>query len=177
MNERAVSRVTGWPRSPLGESLPRLFSMNSDQVFLLRDSWSAAAARADELTIRFYAHLFEIDEGAARLFAGVDMTAQRAKLIHTLTLVVETVDDTDRLLPALAALGKRHAGYGIDDRHFDGVGDALLWALSDVLGDTFTSEVRDAWARAYALIASVMRRALERHGPLRPVAESGATTN
>jgi hemoglobin-like flavoprotein len=137
--------------------------MNPDQVLLLRDSWSAVAASADALTIRFYEHLFEIDEGAARLFAGVDMTAQRAKLVHALTLVVKAVDDTDRLLPAVAALGKRHAGYGVEDRHFDSVGDALLWALSDVLGDAFTADIRDAWVRAYTLIASVMRRALERH--------------
>jgi hemoglobin-like flavoprotein len=83
--------------------------------------------------------------------------------VHALTFVVKAVDDTDRLLPAVAALGKRHAGYGVEDRHFDSVGDALLWALSDVLGDAFTADIRDAWVRAYTLVASVMRRALERH--------------
>jgi hemoglobin-like flavoprotein len=137
--------------------------MNSDQVILIRESWSSVAANADALSTRFYTHLFEIDDGAARLFAGADMKAQRTKLVHALTLVVASVDDPDRLLPALAALGKRHAGYGIEERHFDSVGDAFLWALNDVMGDAFTPELRDVWARAYALIASIMRRALGRH--------------
>jgi hemoglobin-like flavoprotein len=137
--------------------------MNSDQVSLIRDSWSIVAANADTLSARFYAHLFEIDDSAARLFAGIDMAAQRTKLVHALTLVVANVGDPDRLLPALSALGKRHAGYGIEERHFSSVGDALLWALNDVMGPAFTPELRDGWAGAYALVASVMRRALERH--------------
>jgi hemoglobin-like flavoprotein len=133
--------------------------MNANQADLLRESWSAVVPRADELTQRFYQHLFDIDDTAARLFAGVDMEAQRTKLLHALKLVVASADDMDRLLPALAALGKRHTEYGIEDRHFESVGESLLWALSDVLGDAFTTDVRDTWSHAYSLIASVMRRA------------------
>jgi hemoglobin-like flavoprotein len=70
------------------------------------------------------------------------------------------VDDLDRLLPALAALGKRHATYGVEDRHFDSVGHALLRAFSTTLADEFTTPLHDAWSEAYGLIAAVMRRAL-----------------
>ena len=139
--------------------------MNAYQADLLRESWSAIATRADELTLRFYQHLFEIDDTAARLFAGVDMEAQRTKLLHALKLVVASADDVDRLLPALAALGKRHTEYGIEDRHFESVGESLLWALSDLLADAFTAEIRDAWSHAYSLISSVMRRAQTHRRP------------
>jgi hemoglobin-like flavoprotein len=122
------------------------------------------AGQADTLTARFYEHLFAIDDTAARLFTGVDMAAQRQKLAQTLAVVVKALDDVDRLLPAVAALGKRHTHYGVEDRHFDSVGEALLLALSDTLGAAFSIELRTAWAVAYALIASVMRRALVR-GP------------
>ena len=114
------------------------------------------------MTNRFYEHLFVIDPSAARLFTGVDMAAQRKKLSQTLAVVVNALNDVDRLLPAVAALGKRHAHYGVEDRHFDSVGEALLEAISDALGDGFTAEVRAAWTVAYALLASVMRRALVR---------------
>lgn len=120
------------------------------------------AANADALTTRFYEHLFEIDESAATLFAGVDMTAQRTKLGQTLAVMIDALDDIDRLLPALAALGKRHTRYGIEPRHFDSVGDALLWALRDTLGSAFTPELHDAWSQVYKVVASVMLRALER---------------
>ena len=136
--------------------------MTPDQIFLVRSTWPLAAAVPDSLTTCFYEHLFEIDSGAARLFGHVDMPSQRQKLAQSLAVVVHALDDPDRLLPALAALGKRHANYGVEDRHFDSVGDALLWALSDALGEAFTPAVREAWAEAYAIVASVMRRALGR---------------
>ena len=139
--------------------------VTSEQIVLVRTSWPLIAERADALTSRFYEHLFVIDDTAARLFTGVDMAAQRMKLAQTLAVVVKALDDVDRLLPAVAALGKRHAQYGVEDRHFDSVGEALLQAFSDVLGGAFTPELRAAWTDAYALISSVMRRALIRGSP------------
>ncbi|AHG91850.1 globin [Gemmatirosa kalamazoonensis] len=136
--------------------------MTPEHAQLVRSTWPAVAADVDALASRFYRHLFELDGAAAGLFATVDMTAQRAKLARTLGVIVATLDDPDALLPVIGALGKRHVGYGVEQRHYDTVGDALLWALRDTLGTAFTPEVHDAWAEAYTLVASVMRRALVR---------------
>jgi len=136
--------------------------MTPDQIRLVRASWPIIATNADACTRSFYKHLFEIDDSAARLFAGVDMTLQRKRLEQTLAVVVHALDDPDSLLPAVAALGKRHATYGVEDHHFDSVGEALLSALTETLGDSFGADVRTAWSDAYALLAAVMRRALIR---------------
>lgn len=136
--------------------------MTSDQILLVRSSWPVVASDGDTLAVRFYERLFEIDDGAARLFAGVDMTSQRKKLAQALAVVVSALDNPDALLPAVAALGKRHASYGVEQRHFDSVGEALITALHATLGETFTPDTKAAWAEAYALVASVMRRALTR---------------
>ena len=136
--------------------------MSPEQIDLVRASWPAVAANADQLTTRLYAYLFAIDDSAAQLFTGVDLNAQRAKLAHSLAVVVKALDDPDQLLPAIGALGKRHTNYGVQHHHFDSVGEALLKALADTLGTDFTPSTRSAWAEAYAVIASVMRRALIR---------------
>jgi len=136
--------------------------MTPEQILLVRASWPIIVSKADDLTTRFYAHLFEIDASAARLFAHVDMAAQRAKLTQALDFVVTALDDTDTLLPVIGELGKRHVNYGVESRHFDSVGEALLRSIGDSLGDAFDRDVRQAWAEAYALVASVMRRALVR---------------
>jgi len=133
-----------------------------EQILLVRASWPVVAARSDEMATCFYEYLFEIDPGAARLFSHVDMAVQRVKLHQSLALVVHALDDPDRLLPAIGELGKRHARYGVEHRHFDSVGEALLRSIGDSLGDAFDRDVRQAWAEAYALVASVMRRALVR---------------
>jgi hemoglobin-like flavoprotein len=144
--------------------------MTPDQIDIVRGSWPAVAAGASTLASRFYDRLFEIDHGAARLFAHVDMELQRKKLVQTLAVVVASLDDTDRLLSAVAALGKRHVHYGVEDHHFDSVGEALIDALHAELGDAFTPEARGAWLEAYTLVASVMRRALVRASGLGGIA-------
>lgn len=138
--------------------------MTSDQIALVRSSWPAIAEQADAFTTRFYEHLFAIDDGAARLFGGVDMAEQRRKVAQTFDFAVASLHDLDGLLPAVAALGARHARYGVEDHHFESVGEALLRTFSDTLGAGFTPDLREAWTEAYTVLASVMRRALVR-GP------------
>src|SRR5262249_21454600 len=137
-----------------GDSVSRFPSfpvcMTSDQILLVRSSWSKIAERADVFTARFYDRLFSIDDSAARLFTGVEMTVQQWKLAQTLGVVVQALDDLDTLLPAVAALGTRHTRYGVQPHHFESVGRALLQAFGDTLGDGFTADARAAWTEAYA---------------------------
>ena len=134
--------------------------MTPEEIRLVRSSWSMIAERSDAFSARFYDHLFVIDAGAAQLFNGVDMTIQRWKLAQTLGVVVQALDDLDALLPAVAALGRRHTQYGVLHHHFDSVGAALLQAFVDTLGQQFTPKVRAAWVRAYSLIATEMQKGL-----------------
>ena len=136
--------------------------MTPDQISLVRSSWPLLEANANSLSTTFYAYLFSIDDGAARLFAHVDMEGQRTKLVQSLAVVVHALDDTDRLLPPLAALAKRHTRYGVELHHFHSVGEALIHALGETLGSAFTPELLRAWTDAYALVTSVMQRALLR---------------
>jgi hemoglobin-like flavoprotein len=136
--------------------------MTPDQIRLVRSSWPIVITASDTLAIHFYSRLFEIDDSAARLFADVDMVLQRQKLTKSLDVVVNALDDPDQLLPAVAALGKRHTKYGVEHHHFDSVGESLIVALGATLRDEFTAELQAAWTEAYALVSSVMRRALIR---------------
>ena len=136
--------------------------MTPEQILIVRSSWPALSSRADDLTKFFYACLFDIDDGAANLFAHVDMTAQRKKLAQSLAVVVHALDNPDSLLPAISALGKRHTHYGVEQHHFDSVGEALLTAIGATMGAAHTQHIHDAWAAAYALVAAVMKRAIAR---------------
>ena len=69
---------------------------------------------------------------------------------------MKSLDKLDQIVPAVQALGRRHAGYGVREEHYATVGAALLWTLDRGLGDAFTPEVRDAWADAYGILATVM---------------------
>ena len=130
--------------------------MNPTQIDLIRASWSAVEPIADTAAGLFYGRLFELDPALERLFRRTDMAAQRKVLMQTLTVVVKSLDRLDQIVPAVQALGRRHAGYGVREEHYGTVGAALLWTLEQGLGDGFTDPVRAAWTEAYETLATVM---------------------
>jgi hemoglobin-like flavoprotein len=135
--------------------------MTPRQIELIRSSWSAVEPMAIQAATLFYHQLFELDPTIKRLFRSADMEKQRKVLMQTLTVVVKSLDKLDTILPAVQALGRRHAGYGVRAEHYETVGVALLWTLEQGLGEAFDEETRDAWAAAYGTLASVMIEAGE----------------
>jgi nitric oxide dioxygenase len=130
--------------------------MTPTDIDLIRASWSGVEPIADTAAGLFYGRLFELDPAIERLFRRTDMAAQRKILMQTLTVVVKSLDRLDQIVPAVQALGRRHAGYGVREAHYATVGAALLWTLEQGLGEAFTPPVREAWATAYGILASVM---------------------
>lgn len=130
--------------------------MTPKQIDLIRRSWSAVEPIADPAATLFYQRLFELDATIERLFRRADMAKQRAILMGTLAVVVRSLDRLDTIVPAIEALGRRHAGYGVRPEHYDTVGTALLWTLDKGLGEAFDADTREAWTLAYTTLASVM---------------------
>lgn len=135
--------------------------MTPRQIELIRTSWSAVEPISDTAAVLFYDRLFELDPALRRLFARADMAKQRKVLMQTLAVVVKSLDKLDTIVPAVQALGRRHAGYGVREEHYDTVGAALLWTLDQGLGEAFDDETADAWATAYTTLAGVMIAAAE----------------
>ena len=135
--------------------------MTPQQQALIRETWAQVAPIADDAARLFYDRLFQLDPALRRLFARTDMDAQRKNLMQTLAVVVKGIDNLEPLIPAVEALGRRHAGYGVKPTHYATVGTALLDTLQTGLGDAFTSDAREAWGDAYEMLAGVMLSAGE----------------
>jgi hemoglobin-like flavoprotein len=130
--------------------------MTPRQIDLIRASWTSVEPIEDVAADLFYARLFELDPALGRLFRNTHMAQQKKILMQTLTVVVKSLDRLDQLVPAIEALGLRHAGYGVRAEHYETVGAALLWTLGQGLGEAFTPELERAWTEAYSTLASVM---------------------
>ena len=136
--------------------------MTREQIARVRQSWATLAPVAPRLAQAFYHQLFELDPAVRCVFAHVDLTARGIKFAATLDLLVATLDDPDRMVAELAGLGRRHSGYGVSERHYDLVGEALLWALEHALAPSWNAELQEGWSAAYILIASILKRAGQR---------------
>src|SRR5258706_6439269 len=131
-------------------------TMTPRQIEIVQQSFTKIAPIADIAADLFYTRLFALDPTLRALFRG-NMKTQGAMLMSMIGNAVRALNNPTGLVPVLKQLGARHAGYGVNDQHYDTVGTALLWTLEQGMGDEFTPETREAWTAAYGLLASVMR--------------------
>lgn len=130
--------------------------MTNEQIKLVQDSFRQVAPIAETAAQLFYARLFTLDPDLELLFKG-NLTEQGRKLMQMLGVAVNSLDRMEQLLPVVRSLGARHVTYGVRDRDYDTVGQALLWTLRKGLGDAFTPEVEEAWSNVYETLASAMQ--------------------
>lgn len=131
---------------------PRL---TAKEAGLIRRSFEKVVLNPTVTSARFYQRLFALDPSLRALFHG-DMREQGKKLISTLALIVDSIDQLENLLPMVRELGVRHANYRVEERHYATVGEALIWALAQTGGRSFTAATRTAWQKAYDILAETM---------------------
>jgi hemoglobin-like flavoprotein len=156
----AAARAPYRPGAPPPAGLDAL---DAHTISLVQASWARVMPISDAAATLFYDRLFGLDPTLKTLFKN-DMREQKKKLMQTLAVAVDGLRSVPRLVPVLEDLGARHAGYMVQDHHYELVGQALLWTLREGLGDDFTTEVEAAWTRVYVLVANVMRNAGAAHG-------------
>src|SRR5215218_10236189 len=82
--------------------------MTPESKALVQTSWNLVVPIADTAAELFYGRLFELEPSLRPMFRG-DMKEQGKKLMQMITVVVRGLDRLDDLVPAIEALGRRHA--------------------------------------------------------------------
>jgi len=115
------------------------------------------------LIARFYEVLFDRHPELRAMFPD-DMTEQHHRFVTEIEAFARAMPQLDQVESRAKQLGARHAGYGVRVAHYPLIRDALLDVLAEQLGDRFTAEHRQAWRRAYNLLAEIM---MESRPPVR----------
>ena len=144
------AETSGSQSGPAGAGGP-----TAKQIELVQASFKKVAPIAEAAAEMFYSRLFELDPTIKDLFKG-DMKEQGKRLMAMIATAVAGLNDLDSLVPSVKELGLRHTKYGVVDKHYDTVGEALLWTLEQGLGAEFTPDVKQAWTTVYTLLAEVM---------------------
>jgi len=130
--------------------------MDHKKIELVQASWKKVLTVGDAAAQLFYTRLFTLDPSLRPMFKG-EMGEQGRKLMGMISVAVNGLSRIETLVPAIEALGRRHVGYGVRDRHYLTVAEALLWTLEQGLGKDFTPETKQAWIEAYGLLATTMQ--------------------
>ncbi|MGH3431972.1 MAG: globin domain-containing protein, partial [Thermocrispum sp.] len=127
-------------------------------VRLISDTWLQASPYLPEMSQTFYGLLFTLAPDARELFP-VNVEVRRGKLMRAIARVVQMVDRPEDLVPFLNQLGRDYRKYGVQSRHYEAIGTAMLAALRDQLGPAWTPDVERAWAEGFTIVARSMQEA------------------
>lgn len=130
-------------------------SLTPAAIELVQQTFAEVGRNPQQLVEAFYGQLFTLAPDFRPLFPE-DMSEQKKKLLQSLVLVVNNLKNPEAVVPAVQELGRRHVDYGVKPEHYQTVGAALIWALSQQLGAHWNDEVKEAWIAAYTLVANVM---------------------
>ncbi|MEM6680152.1 MAG: globin domain-containing protein, partial [Pseudomonadota bacterium] len=126
-------------------------ALSAEQIAVIRATWAKVALVAPMASRLFYGRLFRLAPQTRALFHD-DLAAQGRKLTATLGFVVDHLDRPDTLAPAACALAVRHLDYGVTADQYAPVGEALIWALKEILGPAFGPKESAAWLAAYTAL-------------------------
>ena len=131
--------------------------MVSDRdIEIVRSDWEKVELMADAAATLLYDRLFALDPGIRLLFPP-DLEEQKLKVIRMLGASIYGLSDPDVLIPILHLLGRKHFAFGVRERDYATLADALLWTLRMGLGEAFDGEHETAWKHVYAELAEHMQ--------------------
>lgn len=107
------------------------------------------------ITTRFYELLFESHPELLNIFNKMNQRKgdQQTALANAVYAAAAHIDQLEDILPAVKQISYKHRALGILPEHYPIVGENLLKAIKEVLGDAATDEIIHAWAQAYGVIA------------------------
>jgi len=134
-----------------------LSSVPLDRSLIERLKASYALVREQDLKLAeiFYAKLFTAAPQLRPMFRS-EPQVQTAKLIASLDAIVQNLVDPKANAAMLAALGKRHAGYGAKPEHYDLVIELLVDSMRELLGPRAQEQSLREWWMALRLVSDQM---------------------
>ena len=107
------------------------------------------------ITTTFYRNLFEAHPELLNIFnhANQEKGRQQNALANTVYAAAVHIDNLAAILPAVKQISQKHVSLGIKPEHYPIVGQYLLGAIKEVLGDAATDDILNAWGEAYGTIA------------------------
>lgn len=144
-----------------------------DQIDRIRASFKELSAHAEDLTRIFFTRLFTAGPGVRALFPRDVVSESLASasgsnahggsdrsqdFIASLGIIIKNLHRLESVEHLLLDMGARAQRAGAQPQHFGMVRDALLSAMRDVLGPSWSPQLQNDWTRMLDVVAAVMVR-------------------
>ncbi|SIS42592.1 NO-inducible flavohemoprotein [Salimicrobium flavidum] len=124
---------------------------------IIKSTVPVLAEHGEAITTHFYKRMFEDHPELKNMF---NMTHQKVgkqprALANAVYAAAQNIDDLSAIAPAAETIAEKHVNLNIQPEHYPIVGEYLLKAIKEVLGDAVNDEIITAWGEAYGEIADV----------------------
>lgn len=132
--------------------------LTNDQLAIINATVPAVGAHAREITDCFYPLMFDRYPEVKAFFNETHQAqgAQRQALANAVVAYAKNIERLEVLGDAVSLIAQKHCSLGVQPEHYPIVGECLLAAIAEVLGDAVTAEVADAWGAAYQQLADIL---------------------
>ena len=129
--------------------------MTATSLERIRRSYSQINRQAGGFSPLVYDHLFGACPQTRALFL-IDMDVQQQHFASALSLLVGNLDMLDAMEQPLRELGASHARAGVRAEHYAVFQDAVIGALAETLGKSWTDELCADWRGFLEVVAGYM---------------------
>jgi len=131
--------------------------LSSQTIAIVKSTVPVLADHGATITTVFYKNLFSAHPELLNIFnhANQKQGRQQTALANTVYAAAQHIDNLGVLLPAVKQIAHKHRSLGVKAEHYPIVGEHLLGAIKEVLGDAATEDIINAWGEAYGVIADV----------------------
>ncbi|EXK25827.1 hypothetical protein FOXG_15840 [Fusarium oxysporum f. sp. lycopersici 4287] len=130
-------------------------ALTPEQIKVVQSTIPALEKHGVEITTLFYRQLLNKHPELKNIFntAHQDTGEQPAALAHAVWAYAANIENPDAMKAAISRIGHKHASLGVTPDQYTVVGQGLLSAIKQILGDGVNSKVLDAWEAAYRQLA------------------------
>ena len=132
--------------------------MTPDRAALVRSSWGSLARRRGTAVQDFHARLDALSPGLSTQLRSLGPDCPEARRVATVDVLIRRLDRPDRLVSALAYLGRRYGAWIPAPDDLDLIRVAMLGTLGAMARPELTWEHRAAWNEGFLLIGRILRR-------------------
>jgi nitric oxide dioxygenase len=129
--------------------------LSAQTVSIIKSTVPVLAENGLAITKCFYNRMFARHPELLNIFnhANQKQGRQQQALANAVYAAAAYIDNLEAILPAVRLIAHKHRSLGIKPEQYPIVGENLLAAIQEVLGDAATPEIIAAWGEAYGVIA------------------------
>lgn len=129
--------------------------LTPQQIEIVKATIPALEQHGVAITTLFYKHLLANHPELKNIFSLSHQATgmQPAALAHAVWAYASNIENPAALSAAISRIGHKHVSLGVTEDQYPIVGQGLLGAIKEVLGDAANEQVIDAWGAAYGQLA------------------------